>query len=186
MITAKYKNNVKEYRWFTRYTVMVRNQKMNTALIFGGVAVVLFILAMCLLNSLLLATAALCLLFSAISAGMNLLGVKSATDKQLKNAKDFDRIENTYTFGEEGFGVETVTGKKKEYNEVTYDKIYKVVETKKFFLLYVNTKIAFIIKKDGVEEWRRQTARAVFDGFRQKRYRYGKEKKHGNKKILGR
>lgn len=179
MITAKYKNNVQEYRWFNRYTVMVKNRKMNTALIFGGAAVILLILALCLLNSLLLAIAGLCLLFAGISAGMNLWGIKSATDKQLKNAKDFDRIENTYTFGEEGFGVETVTGKKKEYNEVTYDKICKVVETKKFFLLYVNTKIAFIIKKDGVEEGADKLRELFSTVFDKKRYRYGKEKKQG-------
>jgi len=185
MVKAVYKNDEKEFKKFLRYTVFVQNKKMATPIAFGSVAAAAFLALLVLafatgaVNMLFLAGGVLCAFLAALSFFMNFAGVSASVKKTLKNAPDFANITNTYIFdGADNFDVETQIGKKTETRVFDYANLHRAVETKRFFYLYVNAKIAFMIEKSGITEGTAEDLRSILcTALDDKRYKCKKQRR---------
>ena len=62
-----------------------------------------------------------------------------------QNKKVQEKFTNDYIFYNRNFAIKTKEGKA----NIWYFKIYRIVETEKYFYIYLNRKYAYIIAKDG-------------------------------------
>ena len=161
MIKATVKNSAEDFKTFMKYTSLFTNKKIATFIVFEAGAFIALALALSVAPSLLVISAVF-LVFGFLWLGMNLLTVSKATDKILKKSPGFLAILNEYAFAEASFTVQTTIKKKTTTNVITYDELYKVTETKRFFYLYVNDKIAYIIKKSCIVEGNAEQLRQLF------------------------
>lgn len=152
MVRARYKNDPEDYAAFMRFTAYKVNRKLAKAYVFLAAALAMGIVAVLTANAVFIVFAAVFLAFGILLSALNVAAVKKSVAKTLKEYGNMRAVENVYTFGEEAFSVETkVKGKVKE-SEVNYAALRRAAENKGFVYLYVNNSLAFLVKKDGIEE----------------------------------
>lgn len=178
MVKAVYKNDVKEFKSFVRYTALIFNGKIYSAVAFGSVGILGLVLAIGTVNVIFFGASLIFLAFAGVSIAMNIAAANRAADKMLKNSSDFTKITNEFSFGENDLSVITKTGKHEQTREALYSQLHAVAERKKYFYIYANRKIAYIIKKEGITEGTEEELRAIFFvNFDKKHYKCRKLQK---------
>ena len=152
MIKATYKNDLNEYKKFMFYTVFVVNNKKIIVITFEILAIISFILSLCLFNALWLIIGGLFAVFGGLLFLMNYVIVNTKTEKMVKGFKDFYKIKNEYTFYKDRVDLITFVGKNQKPGSIKYDDFYMVAETKDFFYLYASKTVGIIVKKSSVED----------------------------------
>lgn len=167
MIIVNYDNDVKDFRKITYYTSFVKNGGMYPPILMASMAVVSLILGLGGLRGGLIIS----LVFLATGLAMFLFRffrIKMSADDVLKRAKDFPKVKNVYSFDESTFEVETSVGKKKDKKTLLYTQLWEIKETKKFFLLFVDNNMCFILKKKNASEEEIKALSEKFKGIEAK------------------
>ena len=152
MVRARYKNTKEDFAYFTRYTEFFANGKFAKILCFLVAALALIVVALFTGQGVFLVCAAIFAGFGLLLLALSLGAVSKRVSAMLREAKEFYAVENVYVFSENGFAVENKVKGRIKTKEVPYANILRAVEVKKFFFLYVNRTLAFIVSKAGIEE----------------------------------
>lgn len=182
MVKFEVKNSVKDYKSFLRYNAFIVNKKIAPS-IFFDVAGLVFLFFVCLWGityETFLLLGCICIFLSGVYAGFIEIGIQRALTKTLKQAVNFEKNVNTYTFDDNETFVITFHQKGKDKdNRIAFNDIKRVYERKDFFYLFVNKKNAFILKKNNLTEQEVIELRGIFiNAFDKKQFRT----KYRNKK----
>ena len=174
MIKATYKNNLREYEDFLKYTVYELNSGKKNILLLGICALVAFVVGLILMLIKIPAGwlfLLICGLFLMVLA-FKVWGYKRGIEKAMKSIKRieqaFVKVSNDYEFDEESFVFEN---KKQGKNEVFYKEVYAVRETDKFFYVYMSKNIAYIIKKQMITEGSAEELSTLFKNILEDKYK---------------
>ena len=86
-------------------------------------------------------------IFGSVMIFIYLFGAR-LTYKQMKFGKN---MPNRYVFGEQELHVHSHTAQFSGECTLSYDRLYKVYELKRYFILYIDRAQAYLIAKDGIQ-----------------------------------
>ena len=191
MITVHYENDVKDFRRVNYYTAFVKNGGMYPSILMVALSIVALILGIGGMNGGLIVAIA----FFGAGIAMFLFRffrTRSRVNDILRRAKDFPNVKNTYVFDEETINVETKVGKKTERKTILYTQLWEARETSRFYLLYVDNNMCFIIGKRGINEEDKTVLSGRFKGLdkklkeKRKKAKRIKKSKPNDKSFIGR
>ena len=96
------------------------------------------------------------------------MGIEKNVKAVIKNQNVFLDIINDYEFTEQSFFVEN---KRQGKVEVKYSDVYKAIESNGFLYLYVDKRIAYIIRKKDITEGTEEELRQILTAALKEKYK---------------